>query len=119
MMNIPDIINGLFEVSGSIFVALSIRKTYKDKAVKGVAWITIVYFSAWGYWNLFYYPHLEQWWSFAGGILIVAANTIWAMQIIYYKGLIKIANTFRCSVKEASESFARFKELLHKHRNGK
>src|SRR6185436_15953847 len=24
-----------------------------------------------GFWNLFYYPHLDQWLSFAGGVLIV------------------------------------------------
>lgn len=84
-MNIPDIINGLFELSGSIFITMSIIKTKKDRGTTGVSWMTIAYFSSWGYWNLYYYPHLGQWWSFVGGILIVAANTIWAGQIIYYK----------------------------------
>ena len=84
-MSIPDIINGLFELSGSIFVAASIIKTKRDKCTKGVSWITITYFSAWGYWNLFYYPHLDQWCSFVGGILIVITNTIWMCQILYYK----------------------------------
>jgi len=88
-MNVPDIINGSFESLGSLFILLSIIKLHKDKVVKGVSWIAVGFFAAWGYWNLFYYPHLGQWISFYGGVAIVITNTIWLIQLIYYsqKGL--------------------------------
>jgi hypothetical protein len=35
-------------------------------------------------WNLYYYPHLDQWWSFAGGLVIVAANVLWIGLMVYY-----------------------------------
>lgn len=84
-MSIPDLINGSFETFGSLFIILSIIKLYKDKEVKGVSWLCTLYFVLWGYWNLYYYPHLGQWISFAGGVLITIMNTIWLLQIYYYK----------------------------------
>lgn len=80
----PDIINGLFELFGAAFIGLSIKKLAKDKQVHGVSWIHAAFFAAWGYWNLYYYPHLDQYASFVGGIGVVAANTIWLAQLIYY-----------------------------------
>jgi len=79
-----DLINGLFELSGGILLTLNCFRLYHDKVVKGVnVWVT-VFFAAWGYWNLYYYPSLNQWMSFTGTLLIVAANTVWAAMALYY-----------------------------------
>lgn len=83
-MNVPDLINGTFEMLGGLFILQSVVKLHRQKMVRGVSWLHAGFFSAWGYWNLFYYPHLDQWLSFAGGIGIVTANTIWLGQLIYY-----------------------------------
>lgn len=83
-MNAPDLINGIFESIGSLFILLSILKLHRDKLVKGVSWIHVGFFATWGYWNLYYYPHLEQWVSFWGGVGIVITNTIWSVQLVYY-----------------------------------
>ena len=80
----PDIINGMFELFGSVLLWRNVWQLYKDKQVKGVHWNATAFFAAWGYWNLYYYPSLEQWWSFWGGVSIVIANTIWLLQMIYY-----------------------------------
>jgi len=80
----PDLINGLFETSGALFILLSIIKTLKDKEVKGVSWLHVSFFSGWGIWNLFYYPFLGQWLSFCGGVAIVISNTVWCTLLIYY-----------------------------------
>lgn len=82
---LPDIINGSFEFFGAPFIVLSILKLAKEKKVHGISWLHAGFFALWGYWNLFYYPHLNQWFSFAGGVAIVIANTIWLAQLIYYK----------------------------------
>ena len=80
----PDVVNGLFETGGGILITLSILRLHKDKSVRGVHWAPVMFFALWGYWNLFYYPHLEQWVSFVGGTLVVTANTVWLGQMIYY-----------------------------------
>lgn len=63
---------------------LSVIKLYREKQVHGVSWVAVAFFASWGFWNLYYYPHLEQWASFCGGIAIVTVNTIWLAQLIYY-----------------------------------
>lgn len=80
----PDTINGLFETLGGFFIALSVVSLYRAKQVRGVSWVHTAFFSAWGYWNLFYYPSLGQWFSFFGGLLLVSVNTVWLGQIVYY-----------------------------------
>lgn len=79
-----DIINGSFELIAGILLMANVWKLSKDKEVKGVYWLPVAYFALWGYWNLVYYPHLGQWWSFAGGVTVVVANTIWAVLALYY-----------------------------------
>ena len=80
----PDLINGLFETAGGLFIMLSIRTLHRVKLVRGVSWIHVSFFSSWGYWNLYYYPTLDQWFSFWGGVFLVAANTYWLGQIVFY-----------------------------------
>jgi hypothetical protein len=53
--------------------------------VKGVSILSTTMFTAWGFWNLFYYPHLGQWWSFTGGLAIVAANALWVALMLKYR----------------------------------
>ena len=81
----PDIINGLFELLGAFILLLNVRRLYQDKVLRGVHWGPAAFFTAWGLWNLFYYPHLDQWFSFAGGVCIVTVNAIWIGQVVYYK----------------------------------
>lgn len=83
-MTIPDLINGLFESAGGFFILLSVIRLHREKKVRGVSWLTTAFFASWGYWNLFFYPHLDQWLSFAGGAFLVAVNTAWLAQMIYY-----------------------------------
>jgi hypothetical protein len=80
----PDLINGLFEFLAAPFIWLSIRNLLKTKKVNGVSWIHVAFFTLWGYWNLFYYPQLEQWCSLAGGIAVVITNSIWVWFLIKY-----------------------------------
>lgn len=80
----PDLLNAVWEVSGGAFIATSVLQLYRDKIVRGVHWVHVSFFTAWGYWNLYYYPAIEQRWSFAGGVSVVAINTIWLAQLIYY-----------------------------------
>lgn len=80
-----DAINGLFfELGGGYFISRHVVRLYKDKLVRGVDWIASAFFMAWGFWNLYYYPHLGQWLSFVGGIGIVSMNAVWVAMMLYY-----------------------------------
>lgn len=80
-----DIINGLFELLGGFLLALNIIELIKHKELKGIHWGPTVFFTVWGLWNLYYYPSLDQWFSFLGGLVITIINTIWLLLVIYYK----------------------------------
>lgn len=83
-MQIPDLINGCFEFGGSLINLMNVRAIRRDKRVSGVHWSPFAFFTAWGAWNLFYYPFLNQWLSFTGGCLIFSVNGIWLLHAFYY-----------------------------------
>lgn len=83
-MSWQDIVNAGYESIGGFMILLHCLALYRDKEVKGVSVFATVVFTTWGYWNLYYYPHLNQWASFAGGIVIVTANTLWIAMMFYY-----------------------------------
>ena len=84
-MEIPDLINGSFEFLAGFFLLNNCFRVIKDKAVAGVSIISVIFFTLWGFWNLYYYPHLNQMISFFGGLLIVAANTFWVVLLLKYR----------------------------------
>ena len=79
-----DIINGLFELGASLFGAINLGVLWRDKKVRGFSKVSFSFFVLWGYWNLHYYPSLNQWVSFIGGILLTTVNTAWILLAIYY-----------------------------------
>lgn len=79
-----DLINGLFELVGSIMLWRNVSALRKSKEVKGVSVATFAFFMGWGYWNIFYYTNLDQWLSFVGGVSVVVANTTWVVLAVYY-----------------------------------
>lgn len=72
-----DHINGLFELASGVLMWLNVKALINDGQLKGVKIAPALVFTLWGYFNLFYYPSLHQWWSLVGGCLLVLANTIW------------------------------------------
>jgi len=79
-----DAINGLLELGGGAFIALSCAKLYRDKRVRGVSLWHSAYFTAWGFWNLYFYPAYGAWLSFVGGIGVVALNSLWLGMMAWY-----------------------------------
>ena len=84
-----DFVNGGFEVFAGISVLLHIVRIVKDKEVKGVSIVALMFFTSWGFWNLYYYPFLSQWVSFVAGILIVSTNVVYTSLAIHYSGRLK------------------------------
>lgn len=80
-----DVVNGSFELLASFFVAVSARRVWVDRHVAGVSWVTTAFFTAWGFWNVIWYPHLGQPVSFAAGFAVVAANLVWVVGLVKYR----------------------------------
>lgn len=83
-MEHSDIINGMFELVSALFLIKNIKKLYKDKILKGVAISPTIFFTLWGFWNLYFYPHNNHPFSFLGGIALVLVNSAWVIMAIYY-----------------------------------
>lgn len=83
-MNVYDVVNGAFEVLGAIATWFNVRTLIRDRIVRGIDYRSMAFFAGWGLWNLVYYPHLNQWASFAGGTLLVAGNGAWLLLRLYY-----------------------------------
>ena len=80
----PDVINGMFQLIGAGFTWANAWHLYQAKQIKGVYWPTLLFFTAFGLWNLFYYPMLGQWFSFVAGVFLVAGNAAWVILAVYY-----------------------------------
>lgn len=84
-MSWQDLVNGLFEGGAGILLWWNVVRIVKDKKLRGVSLVPTAVFTAWGFWNLYYYPHLGQILSFFAGISVVVANTTWVALAVYYK----------------------------------
>ncbi len=73
----PDQINGALEFGSALLMGLNVRRLTIDKSIAGVSLIPTLFFDTWGFWNLYYYPTLDQWWSFTGGAFLITINVTW------------------------------------------
>jgi hypothetical protein len=78
----PDLGNALFEAGGAVTAWLNALQLYRDKEIKGVYWPIYFFYTAWGFWNLYYYPALGQWFSFFAGAVLVLGNFAWITQAV-------------------------------------
>jgi len=80
----PDQINAAFELLASIFILNHCRVLYRDKCAKGVSILSSVFFSAWGFWNIYFYPALDQHFSMYAGLCVVVSNSFYIAMMTYY-----------------------------------
>lgn len=80
----PDLINGGFELLSSAMMVPSIIRAWRARKITGVHWTMPVFFVLWGVWNIFYYPHLGQWFSLLGAIMLLITNSLWLMLVVAF-----------------------------------
>lgn len=83
-MSAFDLTNAGFEFFGSVTIWLNVARIRKDRGHAGISLASIIFFLLWGFWNLIYYPTLDQWASFAAGCSITLANMVWIGHLIYF-----------------------------------
>ena len=81
----PDMVNAAISLAGSCFLWANVRSLYQEKEVKGIHWSSVAFFTALGFWNLFYYSTLSQWYSAVAGISGVTANVVWLLMALWLK----------------------------------
>lgn len=79
-----DFINALWELAGAAVLVHSIFILLRQKDVKGIGWQQVFFFTAWGCWNVYFYPDNGLYWSWYAGILLALCNLIYFMLLIYY-----------------------------------
>lgn len=80
-----DLTNGLFEILGTLFMIPAIRSVYHTRSSAGAHWLTAFFFTSWGCWNLFYYPHLGQWYSTLGAAVLAFTNAFYLFLLVKYR----------------------------------
>lgn len=84
-MRWPDLVNAGFELLGGLLIWANVGRLRRDRMVRGVDWRVTAFFQAWGMWNVYFYPSLDQWASFTGGLVICAANSVWLYYAFRYR----------------------------------
>lgn len=90
---IQDLINGSFEVAAGLAVLHHCAVLRHDRQVRGLSIPAVFFFTAWGFWNIYYYPFLGQPLSFAGGIFVTVANCTYLALLLQYRDGINLPQT--------------------------
>jgi hypothetical protein len=80
-----DQVNAVFEVAGAVATWSNVRRLISDRVAHGIDWRSFIFYSAWGAWNLYYYPSLDQPWSFVAGIALASGNVTWVLLYLYFR----------------------------------
>ena len=96
----PDMMNGFFEGFGGLMILNHCRAIYRDKLVRGVSIISTVFFFAWGIFNVYFYKHLDQPYSWYAGIFMMCCNCVYVYLLVYYskEEIIAQWNEFKTSL---------------------
>jgi len=84
-MSMPDMINAGFEIGAGFAVLHHCWCLHRDREVRGVSVLAVAFFTLWGIWNVFWYPWLNQVFSFVAGIFVTLANVLYASMLSYYR----------------------------------
>jgi hypothetical protein len=82
---VNDVINGLFELFGAVMLSMNVRQILHDKQWRGVSWLPFAFFTSWGFWNLIFYPSVDCWLSFTGGLALVTVNVVYCYLLWCYR----------------------------------
>lgn len=80
----PDLINGAFEFAGAAITCANLWRLYRDKQVHGFVPHLGWFYTFWGAWNCWYYPHLNQLFSFMGTVAITISNGLYTLLALHY-----------------------------------
>lgn len=80
----PDSINATFEVCGAVAVWMNFWAMVKDKGYAGTRLPMMIFFTSWGFWNLYFYSHLAQALSLYASLLLTSGNCAVVAAMAYF-----------------------------------
>lgn len=84
-MTFGDLINAIYEGGASLAILNHCRVLNKQKQVHGTSIISIVFFTSWGFWNMYYYNSLGQTFSWAAGFAVCFVNCYYVYLLMKYR----------------------------------
>ncbi len=85
-MNVSaDALNACFEFGGAIAVWFSVVALHRAKHWAGLSPWNMIFFNAWGIWNLYFYSHLNQPLSMIAGICLQFSNLTYLYLLWRYR----------------------------------
>jgi hypothetical protein len=88
----PDHINALFEAGGALLLTMNVVQLYRDRRLAGVRLAPVIWFQAWGAFNLWFYWRVGLTSSWFAGIAVFTANTVWVSMAIWFSRNREIQN---------------------------
>lgn len=79
-----DKVNSCLLGLSAILLVLNVRRLYRDKSVSGVSIWPVVLYDVWGFWDLYYFPSLHQWFSMGASFIACCTNAVWLFLAVYY-----------------------------------
>ncbi len=80
-----DLVTGLLETTAGVFQFLNCARLHRDREIKGVFWHLTFFYTAWSFWDVWYFAHLRQWCAWAGTFVILSASLLWLTLAIRYR----------------------------------
>lgn len=80
-----DLINAAFEGLAGLMVANHCRVLLRERCVRGVSLLAVLFFTLWGAWNLYYYPALGQSLSGTCAVLVTITNATYLLMAWRFK----------------------------------
>jgi len=84
-LQVYDQINSVFIFVAGVFYALNLITLIKDKDVKGISKLSIIFFSVWNLWTLFFFVQTSEfWWTIAAYVIVAILNVIYLFFMFKY-----------------------------------
>jgi len=84
-MELNDVINSGFVFVAGFFYILNLYKLYVDKDVKGISKLSILFFSIWNIWTLFFFIQVSEfWWTIAAYVMVTLLNLVYIFLMFKY-----------------------------------
>ena len=77
-----DVLNAGFELGGSYFAWSNVRQLRRDRRVMGFDWKSMMFYTAWGSFNVVLYPSLGMFASAIAGVVLCLGNLTWTLMAL-------------------------------------
>jgi hypothetical protein len=84
-VNYSDLANSGIELVGAAVTLTNVVALHRDKMVRGISLLPVVFFTLWGAWNIFFYHTNGLFYSALAGVAMFLVNALWLVMAVYYE----------------------------------